>query len=117
MDVMAEQGEAQRLLLVKQTLKQALAPLAIELTGVDAAFALREYRTDPFDASATLYCLWRDAHGNLLGTVQLHDSGRVFAEYDVLQPHPHKSGWFIESVSAWGSGDALRTELQLLKMP
>lgn len=109
--------EAQRIGLVRDALKQALLPLEIVLNGVDAPFSVIEPRTDPFDGSVTLYCLWQDRHGQLLGSLQLHDSGRVFAEYDVVKNHPLKSGWFIESVSVWGDDSQLRHELQLLKLP
>jgi len=109
--------EAGRINRTREALKQALAEIKISLPGLNADFTDTETRADPFDGSVTLFCHWRDQHSNLIGSVQVHDSGRIFAEYDVIQNHPKKSGWFIESVSVWGDDNQLRSELRMLPLP
>ncbi|MAD47673.1 MAG: hypothetical protein CMI02_20035 [Oceanospirillaceae bacterium] len=109
--------EAQRIRRTRAALKQTLADIKITLPGLDADFSDMENRADPFDGSVTLFCHWRDPHNNLIGSVQVHDSGRIFAEYDVIQNHPTKPGWFIEAVSVWGDDTALRSELRMMPLP
>ena len=73
-----------------------------------------ELREDPFDKSQNLYIEWRNESGRYLGNVLVHDSNQLFAEFDVLQPHPSKPQWFVESATAWGRPGALKSELRLL---
>lgn len=87
------------------------------MDGFEQPFAEQEHRQDPFDQSVTCFGFWRDAHGQLLGSVQLRDSGRVYAEYDLVCQHPTRPGWFIESVTVWGDDAGLKSELQLLRLP
>jgi hypothetical protein len=49
--------------------------------------------------------------------VILHQDGKIFAELDVLQPHPTKTKFYVEGVNAWGSLNNLRAELKLLENP
>lgn len=71
-------------------------------------------RIDPFDSSETLFGIWRDQHGNQTGEIQVHSSGRVYAEADVVRNHPKDGRWFVEAVTAWGNSDDIKTELRLL---
>lgn len=87
------------------------------IDGFEQPFAEQENRQDPFDQSVTCFGFWRDANGQLLGSVQLRDSGRVYAEYDLVCQHPTRPGWFIESVTVWGDDSGLKSELQLLPLP
>ncbi len=73
-----------------------------------------ELREDPFDHSQTLYLEWRTAAGQYLGNVLVHGNDQLFAEFDVLLPHPHKPQWFVEAATAWGKCGALKSELRLL---
>lgn len=72
---------------------------------------------DPFSQQDSLHGSWYGPHDNLIGSILFHADGSFFAEHDVVQPHPHKSGWFIEAVSAWGKDDCIKTETRLLPMP
>ncbi|MCQ4346750.1 hypothetical protein NGA35_04755 [Pseudomonas stutzeri] len=108
----------------------AAAPLLAELWPATAACLVRagldplalagtpptrsELREDPFDHSRALYVEWRDAGGALQGSLVLHAGGQVFAEFDVLRPHPHKPLWLVEAVTVWGRAGALSSELRLL---
>ncbi|GAB1260403.1 hypothetical protein [Aurantivibrio plasticivorans] len=73
-----------------------------------------ELRKDPYDGAESLYAEWRSANGDLLGHVMIHDSGQLYAEFDIVAPHPTDKRWFIESITAWGSAEAIKTELQNL---
>jgi hypothetical protein len=35
----------------------------------------------------------------------------------VVKPHPKKSKWFVEGVSAWGKAENIKAEPKLLAMP
>jgi hypothetical protein len=72
---------------------------------------------DPASGWETLVGEWRDNPRQRQGQVLLHGDGSLFAEYDVLQPHPHRPGWFIEAMTAWGRGDRILSEARLLPMP
>jgi|AZIK01.1.fsa_nt_gi hypothetical protein len=110
------QLNAARIERVKLALNEELNNLELTVCGLFSDFTKNEICRDPYDHSTSLLCEWRDHHNNLLGSLQLHDNGRVFAEYDVLKPHPSKPDWFIEAVTAWGDDEKLRSELRLLKM-
>lgn len=77
-------------------------------------FGLRELRRDPFDGSEALYGEWRGLDGRRLGNVLIRPDGNVYAELEVVKPHPTDVRWFVESVTAWGKRGAIKTELKLL---
>lgn len=77
-------------------------------------FSFTNLRRDPYDGSEALYGEWRDPNGRLLGNLIVHEDGKTFAEFDVVQPHPTDQRWFVEGVSAWGKSGAIKTELKLL---
>ncbi len=81
---------------------------------IEAELSNQEWRTDPFDGSQGLYGEWRDERGQKLGNILVNGGGQVFAEFDVLCPHPTKSKWFIEAVTAWGPATNVKAELRLL---
>ena len=67
-----------------------------------------EEKTDPFSQEVSLIGTWRGSAR--YGTVTLFPDGRVFAEYQVLLPHPDKPESYVESVQVWGKPDQLRGE-------
>jgi hypothetical protein len=67
-----------------------------------------EEKTDPFSREVSLIGTWRGSAR--YGTVTLFPDGRVFAEYQVLLPHPDKPERYVESVQVWGKPDKLRGE-------
>ena len=77
-------------------------------------FGARELRKDPFDGSEALYSEWRGLDGRRIGNALIRADGNLYAELDVIQPHPTDQRWFVEGVSAWGSKGAIKTELKLL---
>jgi len=93
--------------LAAQNLSEAGQGMLTPLTNL-------EVRKDPFDGTETLYGEWRDAHGQMAGNLQIRPGGTVFAEFDIIQPHPTKPKWFIEAIEAWGEANQLKTELRLI---
>lgn len=73
-----------------------------------------ELRKDSFDGQQSLYAEWRTPGGALLGYLLVHGGGQVYAEFDVLQPHPQRAAWVIEAITAWGDRAALKAEPRLL---
>lgn len=70
-------------------------------------------RTDPFSQEISLIGTWRETMR--YGTVTFFPDGRIFAEYQVLLPHPEKPEHYVESVQIWGRpqhwrGDAVLGE-------
>lgn len=72
---------------------------------------------DPALGMESLEALWLGGNGEKLGSATLHDDGSFYAEYDVIQPHPHKAKWFVEAVVTWGNTGVLKSEARLLPMP
>ena len=70
--------------------------------------------TDPSDGSLSLVGAWRDAHGYTVGSIVVHADNSFFAEYGMAVPHPKKSGWFIDAITAWGRDEVVRSEPRLL---
>lgn len=70
--------------------------------------------TDPDDGSVTLVGEWRRHRGKVIGSVQIHANGELFAELGVLQPAPHDPSQRVQSVVAFGHPGALHTELRLV---
>lgn len=73
-----------------------------------------QMQTDPYDGSRTFSGEWRSAFGQRVGSVLIHQGGQVFAEFDILVPHPTDSRWFVEAVTTWGTMQQLKSELRLL---
>jgi hypothetical protein len=79
-----------------------------------AQFKLRQ---DPALGMESLEVLWLGGRGEKLGSATLHGDGTFFAEFDVIQPHPHRHKWFVEAVCAWGAPGIIKAEARLLPMP
>lgn len=70
---------------------------------------------DPASGLDSLVGMWMHPSSHYkLGTLLFHGDGSFFAEYDVLQPHPTKSKWFVEAVSVWGNADTIKGDPKLL---
>lgn len=113
---------AQRQAAEQQTLREVRQALCEELQRRGIGFGrltvpeqltFCEIRRDKFDASEAFYGEWRQ-QGRSCGSVIVHASGELFAEFDVLLPHPTDKRWFVEAVTAWGRPGAVKAELRLL---
>jgi len=72
---------------------------------------------DPFTGDFNLAGTWLDDNRRRLGSLQFNSDGTCYAEFDVVRPHPKKSRWFVEAVTAWGRQEELKAEPRLLPMP
>ena len=77
--------------------------------------AIFEAVTDPFSQEVSLVGYWRGKAR--YGKATFFQDGRVFAEYQVLLPHPVQAARYVESVQIWGRpqqwrGEAVVTEFQ-----
>ena len=63
-------------------------------------------KADPFSQEISLIGTWRGQQR--YGTVTFFPDGRIFAEYQVLLPHPQKEDSYVESVQIWGRPQQLR---------
>ncbi len=69
----------------------------------DAVF---EEKVDPYSQEVSLVGTWR---GQLRdGMVTFFADGRIFAEYQVLLPHPKTEDCYVEAVQVWGHAEKLR---------
>ena len=108
--------EHQTLEAVWTALRQTLAKQGFgnALSVIPRKLSRCELRRDAFDGSESFFGEWRNDEGKLLGSVLIHAEGQVFAEFDVLKPHPTDRSWFVEAVTAWGNRNAIKSELRLL---
>lgn len=70
--------------------------------------------TDPFNRQPGYEGIWRNARNERCGSLTFNSDGSFFAEFDLFCPHPRDQRWFVEMVTAWGRGDDLRCEAQLI---
>jgi hypothetical protein len=61
---------------------------------------------DPYSREINLIGTWRGKQR--YGTVTFFPDGRIFAEYQVLLPHPAREDSYVESVQIWGRPEKLR---------
>jgi hypothetical protein len=72
-------------------------------------------QTDPFSREVSRVGTWRGK--SRYGTVTLFANGRVFAEYQVLLPHPQDGGRYVEAVQVWGRPGDLRGDALIVEYP
>ena len=73
-----------------------------------------DIQTDPYSREQTLQARWPEGPA---GIVTVRSDGTVYAELDVLKPHPKNPRHWIESVLVWGKPPALKSEPRLLERP
>ena len=61
---------------------------------------------DPYTQEVSLIGTWRGKQR--YGTVTFFSDGRIFAEYQVLLPHPTREDSYVEAVQVWGRPEKLR---------
>jgi hypothetical protein len=81
--------------------------------------ALYRLERDPADGGWSLVGEWRDECGLKLGVLLFHADGSFFVEQDVVRTHPLQPRWFVEAITAWGSGasGSIKAEPRLLARP
>jgi hypothetical protein len=81
----------------------------------DAVFILTK---DPYTGGHNLTGHWYDeADKQRIGRLQFNSDGTFYADYDVVKPHPNNAKRFVESVTAWGKAEQIKSEPKLLAMP
>jgi hypothetical protein len=73
-----------------------------------------DIQTDPYSREQTLQARWPEGPA---GLVAVRSDGSVYAELDVLMPHPKDTRHWIESVLVWGKPPMLKSEPRLLERP
>ncbi len=76
-----------------------------------AEFSLQK---DPFTLDDNLTGVWFNQNRHRIGQIQFLSDGSFYAEYDVIKPHPTKTKWFVEAITAWGKPDSITAEPKLL---
>jgi len=71
--------------------------------------------TDPANLQPGFEGVWRNARNERCGTLTINSDGSFFAEYDLFCQHPRDAHCFVEMVTAWGQGDAVRSEVKLVQ--
>lgn len=112
----AEQGK-----MLLAALKEKLAGLDLA-AGMVAIPAFEEAQftleRDLYDAAlTTLTASFYPRPRYRAGVLLFHADGSCYAEYHVMQQHPGKPDWFIESVEGWMRDGAVQTDLRLIAMP
>lgn len=107
--------------LICQRIIEAIAklgfPLQTDIRVPDFDAAQFDLVTDPFTQSQDLVGYWYDTRQQRIGQIKFHGDGSFYAEYDVVQPHPRKTQFFVEAINAWGHLDTIKTEAKLLLLP
>lgn len=95
--------------LVCAALRRQVEKLGLTL-GTEPAWEAASFTTttDPFSREESLIGTWRG--GQRYGTVTFFPDGRIFAEYQVLLPHPDAPDHYVEAVQVWGRPEQLRGE-------
>ena len=97
-------GEAVCTALRSQVEKLGLS-IGDEPVWAEATF---EEATDPFSQEVSVVAYWRGKAR--FGKATFFPDGRIFAEYQVLLPHPEKADSYIDSVQIWGNPQKLSGE-------
>jgi hypothetical protein len=72
---------------------------------------------DPYTGQVNLSGCWRSDDGRQrIGRLQFNSDDSFYAEYDVVKPHPTKSAFFVEAVTAWGNAELIKAEAKLLSL-
>lgn len=108
---MTAQGEA-----VCVALRRQVEKLGLSIGAEPGWSALSFVETvDPFSQEVSLIGTWRG--GQRYGTVTFFPDGRIFAEYQVLLPHPRLADSYVEAVQVWGQPSELRGDAVLVELP
>jgi hypothetical protein len=107
----AVQGLAVCLALRRQVEKLGLS-IGEEPVWSEAGFS---EQADPYSGEISVIATWRGKQR--YGTATFFPDGRVFADYQVLLPHPTREDSYIESVQVWGRPEQLRGDPVIAPYP
>lgn len=69
---------------------------------------------DPASRQPGYEGVWRNARNDRCGTLTFNGDCSFYAEYDLFCPHPRDTRWFVETVTAWGNAETIRSEAKLI---
>lgn len=69
---------------------------------------------DDYDGEERITGCWLSAGGEKIAHFIRYANGSMFAEKDVLKPHPTRSGQFVEAIEVWGYPGRLKHDVRLL---
>lgn len=90
-------------LAIRRQVEKLGLDIGDEPVWAEARFATQ---FDPGSGESSLVGTWRGK--TRYGTVTIFPDCRVFAEYQVLLPHPKLPGHYVEAVQVWGRAGALK---------
>ncbi|HOI51740.1 hypothetical protein ACLIIZ_15610 [Azonexus caeni] len=99
-----------------QALREQVGKLGLSI-GDEPRWSAAGFETvrDPFSQEESVVAVWRG--GERFGKATFFPDGRVFAEYQVLLPHPTQSGAYVDAVQVWGRPQAWRGEAVIVEYP
>lgn len=94
-------------LAVCEALRRQVERLGLSI-GDEPVWSALSFRReiDPYSKEESLVGHWRGQPRD--GSVTFFADGRVFAEYQVLMPHPTRNDCYVESVQVWGRPGTLK---------
>ena len=95
-------------------LQQEAERYAVAASKIDLAAVQLTRVTDPASQQAGYEGVWRNARNDRCGTLTFNGDGSFYAEYDLFCPHPSDPRWFVETVTAWGNAETIRSEAKLI---
>ncbi|WP_018295187.1 hypothetical protein [Mariprofundus ferrooxydans] len=100
---------------------EAFRAAMLNLGFADGAIALAafdqcriEMSNDVYDHETCITGRWLHADGSQFAHLVRYANGNMFAEHDVLLPHPQKPDMFVEALEVWGTAGKLKSEARLL---
>lgn len=69
---------------------------------------------DDFDRQERMLVEWIGKGGDRFANLVRYADGSLFAEHDVLRPHPQNPDLFVEAIEIWGRAGSLKGEARLL---
>lgn len=101
---------------VCEALRRQVAKLGLSLGDEpDWRQAVFEESTDPYTQEVSKVAYWRG--GSRYGKAIFFPDGRLFAEYQVLQPHPTQAEHYVECVQVWGWPERLSGDVVTARLP
>lgn len=118
----------QRVSAVESQGKELLSALKEKLASLNLAggmIAIPEFEEAQFtiekdlydDSVTTLMASFYPRPRYRAGVLLFHSDGSCYAEYHVMQQHPSKPQWFIESIEGWVRNGVVQTDLHLIAVP
>lgn len=113
-DLLPERPDAGLGAAVCSAIREQVGKLGLDI-GTEPVWELAVFRsqTDPFSQETSLIGTWQG--GQRYGTVTLFPDGRIFAEYQVLLPHPERPDAYVEAVQVWGKPEKIRGEAVIIE--